>query len=191
MLAHSCFTKNGRQITRVQYGPRASLESLSDSVWNGLAVDAAADGGMVPGTAQTRVEDKFLYFAYQTVRSKNAADKIHREFTLEGRGATEDDAKTAAARSAVKVIAHLSAIGETAQTVGHSRLVTITNTGDEVSTQYCVYQCMADDGWTVIATDYGIAKLDACAAARATANTIANDHGGATCCTEIEPKCLP
>ena len=41
----------------------------------------------------------------------------------------------------------------------------------------CVYRCETTEGWTVIATNYGLTKNIACARAEATARTIATEYG--------------
>jgi hypothetical protein len=191
MLVHHCATKGGHQLNLVVYGPRQALEALSDSAWNQLAVAAAADGGLVPGSGRTRVEDMYVHFVYQTVRSTSPANKIHREFAVQGRGATEDEASKAATEATEKVKAHLSYIGETPVEVGPKRHVPVIQGEHGIVIEECVYRATTVGNWTVIATDFGTSKPEACAAARAVANTIANNYGGAASGTEIEPHEQP
>ena len=191
LVLHSCLTRNGHQVIQVLYGPRENLEVLSDLASDRMAADAANDGGMVPGSGRSRVEDMFFYLVYQTVRSTNATTKVHRELTVEGRGATDADAQAAAAQATKKVISHLSTLGETAQALGTPRPRTVVRTDYELLTEYCVYQCKTAGGWTVIATDYGTNKPEACGAARGAAYAISTNYGSATSGAEIDPKDEP
>ena len=191
LVMYSCLTRNGNPKSQIAYGLRSDLDSMSELMWNRLAIDAAADGGMVPGTSRTRIEPMHMCFAFQTVQSKKAGN-IHREFTLEGRGATMEDAMSALDNSTKKVIAHLASTGEAAQTVGSPREVTMLNHADDMPTESCVFRCETTYGPTVVATEYGFSKNEARVAARAIAERIATEfYGGVRTCVEIEPHQQP
>lgn len=181
-LEHRCDTKDGSELAFVSFGPREGIDALSASVWNSLAVDAAAKGGIVPGSASTRVDDMFRYYVYQTVRSLRAADMIHRELTIEGKGGTDDDARKALELATENTIVHLSILGETATEIGPPRQVLLLNIGSCSSvTSQAVCRCQTSDGWTVITTDYSTTTEQAFERASAVATTIANDkYSGVT-----------
>jgi hypothetical protein len=189
MLVHKCLTRTGRLVQRVKYGPREDLEVLSDHAWTQITADAAGDGGIAPGSEQSRIEDRYQYFVYQTVRSVNSAHKVHRELTLEGRGGTAEDAQKALNRSVKKVTDDLAAIGETAQTVGNAQPVEETRIPDGVITVNCFYRCITVDGWTVFASEFGLDDVEASAKASTIAKSKANDYGGPTStgCSQIQP----
>lgn len=192
VLEHTCYTQAGTQISQLSYGPRQMLDALSDTVWNSLAVEAAAQGGIAPGTGRTRVEDMFYYYVYQTVRSTHAANKTHREYTVEGKGTTDAEARQSAAQATKKLIAQMSARGEIAQAVGPPRPAPVVKVHHSSSTLLCVHQCVTATGWTVIATDYALTKASACSRASAVAHHLANtNYGGALACQEIPPHGQP
>lgn len=192
MLQHGCYTRSGNELSFVSYGPREGLDALSEAVWNSMAVAAAPQGGIAPGTGHTQVEDMFYYYVYQTVRSTNLLTQIHREYTVEGKGTTDLEAQASAAQAAKKIIAQMSAQGELAQTVGAPRGVPIVKVLHSTPTKLCVYRCFTPTGWTVITTDYGLTKPQACNRASATMTHIANDHyGGVINPGEIAPHQQP
>lgn len=191
VIMHSCRTKNGNPKSQATYGPRSLLDSMSELLWNRLAIDAAADGGMVPGTWRTRIEPMNVYFAYQTMRSKKPGN-IHREFALEGRGGTKDEALLALAISTNKVIVHLASMGEYAQKVESPRELVMLNQLDGTQSESAAFRCETNYGPVVFATEFGFSKNEARAAAKALAEKIATDfYGGATTCVEIEPHHQP
>jgi hypothetical protein len=193
MVEHNCYTQRGEQMSEFSFGLRQDLVHLSESAWNALVARAAGHGGVAPGSARTRVEGFFYYFAYQTVRSINPTTKIHREYSVEGRGTTDTDAIQSVERATKNVIAQLSYLGESPTAYGPVHVVPVVHLGNRVSTELCVFQCKTTKGgWKVIATAYAITKPEACTAAEAAAEAVATAlYGGAKKCREIRPHEQP
>lgn len=201
MLEHRCVTREGTSLGVVGRGPRESIDELSRQVWDSLvqAAESEKDAddplpAIVPGAVRTRIEDKWLYAVYHTVRCVVPDSKIHREYSVEGSGSTQAAAETAAADATARVVAQLAEITGTEPTeVGPPRKVRIINAGHgPVSAELCVFRSTTHEDWTVISTYYGLTKAEACAAAGALAIFIAKDkYGGEKASTEILPHEQP